>query len=112
MGEVNNRVLQKFKGFRVRKLKWWTQKLTVKSRTIRRLRRKFQRYELSCVMREYKDMLVKIKEEEWRSFVGKNRNDPWGQVYKICRARKREDITFRRVGDTVLLTWKKCGGFC
>ncbi len=121
--EVNNSVLGKFESFRVRKLKWWTKELTMKRRAVRRLRRKFQRarqsnsdglsqirYEFSCVMRDYKQMLVKTKEEEWRNFIGENRNDPWGQVYKICRGRKREDITSLRVGDTVLSTWRDCAG--
>ena len=117
---VNDRVLRKCESFMVRKIKWWTRELTLKRRTVRR---KFQlarrsnsdrlsqlRHELSCAVREYKDMLVKVKEEEWRSFVSENRDDPWGQVYRICRGRKREDVTSLRVGDTMLSTWRECAG--
>lgn len=59
-------------------------------------------------MTEYKVMLVKIKEDEWKIFVCENTNNLWGQVDKICRDRKREDITSLRVGYTLLASWREC----
>lgn len=76
---------------------WWTQKLNENKKSVRKLRRLVQRarrrslhsvdivrIRLRRYINEYKEMLVRIKEDEWIMFVESNRDDSCGHVYRIC----------------------------
>ena len=55
------------------------------------------------------DKIVTVKEDEWRSFVRENKDDPWGKVYRICRGRKRQvDYKSLQVDNTTLSSWREC----
>lgn len=119
---VNDNLLIRSRRRIMRRLRWWTRELTLKRREVRRLRKRFQRgrrteasdldqlrsaYK-SCLS-EYKDMLVNVKEEDWRQFVACHRDDPWGHVYRICLGRGRStDLSGMKDGDAILTSWSDC----
>lgn len=104
------------------KVKWWTAELSTKRREVRRLRRRLQdarrrghesapylAAHLRTAVREFKTLILKTKEENWRRFVGDHRDDPWGHVYRICRGRKRTtDLRCLRSDDGLVVTWHDC----
>ncbi|EDW25716.1 GL21431 [Drosophila persimilis] len=52
-----------------------------------------------------------IEEDNWRRFVGENRDDPWGHVYWICRGRKKStEIGCLRTDSRLVATWRDCAG--
>ncbi|EDW38644.1 GL18200 [Drosophila persimilis] len=99
---VRDRVLGRSTPRAARKVVWWTAELHSERRKVRRLRRRFQdarRHEtdaaeelvhaLRISSAQYKKLILRSKEDNWRRFVGENRDDPWGHVYRICRGRKK-----------------------
>lgn len=122
MVTVNDTLLGRRREARPGKVKWWTPELDMMRRNVRRLRRYFQRARRSNAedltqrkvdylrsLRTYKDSIVKVKEDEWRSFVREGRNDPWGKVYRILRGRKRlVDMSGLQVDGVRLTSWREC----
>lgn len=86
-----------------RSARWWTADLSRMRREVRRLRRQTQDarrrgddvrteqlvVDLRRASADYKKLIVRTKEDSWRCFVGENRHDPWGRVYKMCRGRRK-----------------------
>lgn len=119
---VNDTLLARYRRVDRNGVKWWTRDLTVKRRSLRRLRIRFQRARVAgdsdvsqhrdryrVSLREYKELLVRIKEQEWRDFVHGNRDDPWCMAYKICRGQGRSiDVSGIRQDGTVLTEWRDC----
>lgn len=94
----NDALLRRSTRLNVRSVSWWSQDLSEKKRLVRRLRKQFQRsrqtgasnsIDLGAVYRqslkEYKAEILEAKTRNWRDFVEHGRDDPWGQVYRICR---------------------------
>lgn len=119
---VNDSLLTRTRKRTLRRLRWWTRELTVKRREVRRLRKRFQRGRRNEVgnldelrslwkscLGEYKEMLVNVKEEDWRQFVACHRDDPWGHIYRICMGKgKSTDLSGLKDGNTVLTSWSDC----
>ncbi|XP_053954498.1 uncharacterized protein LOC128860781 isoform X2 [Anastrepha ludens] len=85
-----NSDLKIFKRWKGKRLKFWSKELYLKRKSVRRLRRLYQRAkransENSSHLRdqfknglnEYKKMLNKAKEEAWKRSVGYNSHDSW-----------------------------------
>lgn len=121
---VCDQVLGRRRPETARKIVWWTAELSSKRREVRRLRRRLQTArsrasddaeqlasELRVISAQYKKLILKVKEDNWRQFVGENKDDPWGRVFKICRGRKRTtDLGCLRSGDRQCVTWHDCAG--
>jgi len=119
---VNDRMFERTRKVNLRHVKWWTHELTLKRRSVRTLRKRFQRARIASTddaaqlridyrrcMNEYKQMLVKVKEDEWRSFLERNKHDPWGSAYKIVRGRgKTCDVSSLQVDGVQLTAWSDC----
>lgn len=124
MCSVNDSLFRRSARAGPRRIRWWTRELDMMRRNYRRLRKHFQRglrsnaddlarrrADVSASLRTYKDALIRVKEDDWRSFVRDNRNDPWGAVYRICRGRGRHaDIEALCVGNDTLTSWSACMG--
>ena len=123
MCSANDTLLGRCRKTKPGKVSWWTRELDQMRRTVRRLRIRFQRARRTGAddlaeretdyrsnLRTYKDMIVRVKEDDWRSFVRDNRDDPWGTVYRICRGKnnRQADIESLQVGDVTLSTWRNC----
>lgn len=122
MCSVNDTLLDRCRVIRHRRVRWWTSELDSMRRSVRQLRRLFQRARRSnaddlvsrraaylASLRSYKAHIEKVKEDEWRTFVRENRDDPWGEVYRICGGRDRRlDVESLQVGDVVLTAWGDC----
>ncbi|KAM8701632.1 hypothetical protein ACLKA7_005239, partial [Drosophila subpalustris] len=122
MTSANDRMFERHRKVNLKRVKWWTRELTLKRRSVRTLRKRFQRarssgaegaaqlgIEYRRCMNEYKQMLVSVKEDEWRSFLERNKHDPWGIAYKIVRGRGREcDVCSLSVDGVQLTTWRDC----
>jgi Reverse transcriptase (RNA-dependent DNA polymerase). len=67
------------------------------------------REEYKRSVREYKCAMSKAKENDWREFVSKEGNrDPWGEVYKLCRSKRRiEKLRGVRGRDGITSTWEE-----
>lgn len=121
---VCDRVLGRSTPRAARKVVWWTAELHSKRREVRRLRRRLQdarrhetdaAEELVLALRissaQYKKLILRSKEDNWRRFVGENRDDPWGHVYRICRGRKKStEIGCLRTDGRLVATWHDCAG--
>lgn len=125
MSAVNDALLGRRSFARPSKVRWWSRELNLMRRNIRRLRSRFQAARRSNAddlpfrreaylrdLRTYKDMLARAKEEDWRSFVRDNRDDPWGLLYRVCRRggdfSRQVDFGGLEVGGTVLSSWGDC----
>ncbi|GBP92381.1 Putative 115 kDa protein in type-1 retrotransposable element R1DM [Eumeta japonica] len=122
---VNDALLGRSRPTRPRRVRWWTSELDQMRRSVRRLRKRFQRVGQSDVeerarrgavyrasLREYKDRILEVKEAEWREFVRQNRDDPWGTVYRICAGRNRDLVVegIRVDGGSTVTAWDECMG--
>jgi len=76
---VNDRMFERPRKVNLKHVKWWTHELTMKRRSVRTLRKRFQRARAASTddaaqlrikyrrsMSEYKQMLVSVEEDEWR----------------------------------------------
>ena len=121
MCSVNDELLRASCKTNPKSVKWWSRSLYLKRRSVRNLRKNFQRararggddvpeHRLAYTrgMKEYKSMLARAKDEDWKNFVCSNSGDPWGQVYKVCRGKyDRHDVSGIRVGDRVCMNWRE-----
>lgn len=86
-----------------RRLRWWTRELDVMLRRVRFLRKRFQRAKRSnsdqtavrrsehlAALSLFKGKILEAKERDWRNFIRDDRDNPWGNAYRICRGRRRE----------------------
>lgn len=122
MCQANDELLGRCRSTRTSRVKWWSPELDSMRRRARQLRKRFQRARRVAAedllqrkadflvgLRAYKDLIVRVKEDEWRRFVFDNRDDPWGRVYRICRGRNRQtDFTGLQVDNVNLSTWREC----
>ena len=123
MCSANDSLLGRRRKTKPGKVSWWTRELDQMRRSVRQLRIHFQRARRAgaddlaqreavyrSALRTYKDRIVKVKEDDWRSFVRDNRDDPWGKVYRVCRGRnsRQADLASLQVGNVTLSTWKEC----
>ena len=83
------------------RIPWWTNEVRSKRTEVRRLWKSHKRIrnqinvDLHAIavsrrlyrsaVNSYKNLIRKTKLENWRTFVEERSDDPWGQVYKICR---------------------------
>lgn len=119
---VNDDMFERYRKVNPKRVKWWSRDLSEKRKCVRRLRKQFQRARANgrenvpqlrvayqrC-MREYKCLVLDAKERDWKEFVSRNKHDPWGQVYRICRGNRRHvPVSGIRVGNTELSTWNEC----
>jgi hypothetical protein len=121
---VCDQVLGRRRPKTARKIVWWNAELSSKRQEVRRLRRRLQTArsrasddaeqlasELRVISAQYKKLILKVKEDNWRRFVGENKDDPWGQVFKICRGRKQAtELGCLRSGGRQYVTWHDCAG--
>lgn len=121
---VNDHALGRLAGRRNQsKVLWWTRELTLKRQEVVRRRRRFQRArrrqmveaiearkeELRVALLEYKKLLRMSKEREWSQYVERNRDNPWGNVYRMCRREvARSKANFIQVNGRYLYTWREC----
>lgn len=119
---VNEDLFERSRKTKPRQVRWWNRELNEKRRMLRLLRRKFQRarttaaadvdrlrYQFRRSDKEYKEMMVRHKENEWRAFVHDHRDDPWGHVYKIMRGRRKQfQVNSLQVGEQKFTTWSGC----
>lgn len=122
MCSTNDMLLGRCRKTRPGSVRWWTSELDIMRRSVRRLRRLFQQARRTNAedlaarktvyltsLRSYKERIERVKEDEWRAFVRENRNDPWGEVYRICSGRNRRlDMGSLQVGDVMVTTWRDC----
>jgi len=101
---------------------WWNPELSTKRQEVRRLRRRLQAArrsgtddaeQLAAGLRfasgQYKKLILTTKEQNWRDFVGRHNDDPWGHVYRICRGRKKTtDLGCLRSNGALSVTWHDC----
>lgn len=105
------------------KVLWWTRELTRKRQEVVRRRRKYQRArrrqqeditaarkeDLRVTLLEYKQMLRKSKERDWSQFVERNKDNPWGSVYRMCRREVgKSKANFIQSNGRYLYTWREC----
>lgn len=120
MVDVNETMFKRPSQALVKKTSWWNSALNEKRKAVRRLRRIFQAaraknrsdmeecgLNFRCALREYNRMIVKAKEENWKQFMNDNKDDPWGNVYRICRGKRATEISGVRVGNEVTRTWNE-----
>lgn len=119
--QVNDVQLKRLSGPRLKRVKWWTPELSNRRRITRKRRVHFQHArrngaaDLQQVkaaflssQRLYKKLIRKSKDDDWKDFVSRYADDPWGSVYRICRDKKRNaQISALKVGDTVTVSWEE-----
>jgi len=120
--EVCDRVLGRRKPAARGKVIWWNPELSTKRQEVRRLRRRLQAARrngtgdavklgagLRLASAQYKKLILRTKENNWRDFVGRHKDDPWGHVYQICRGRKKTaDLGCLRSNGALSVTWHDC----
>lgn len=119
---TNDRCMKRYERRRMGKVAWWTDELERMKKRVRGCRRAFQRArrsdrnrsnvsanEYKRVLAEYKRMIWRVKDENWRQFVNDVGNrDPWGSVYKVCMGKcGRDRLSGLKVGDRMTKTWKE-----
>lgn len=118
---ANDSMFERHRKVTRRRVKWWTHALSVEQRSLRSLRKRFQRARrvnadnvvqlrsvLARRMHEFKHRLESVKEAEWRSFLERNKNDPWGRAYKIVRGSRETGVCALQVGGNMLTSWRSC----
>lgn len=119
--EANEFKLQRLVRKRPTRVKWFTDELRSKKRTVNRLRQTFQNdrrlgvdsvESFRAYRRErsvYQSMMRSTKESDWRQFVTDHGNtNPWGDVYKLCSKRKKvNDICSMKVGNVWTKSWNE-----
>ena len=122
MCSANDILLGRRRKTKPRGVVWWTRELDQMRRRVRNLRKRFQRArrrqaddlaqreaDFRNILRTYKDRMLVSKDEEWRSRVRYDRDNPWGTVYRICRGKKRQsNLTSLQVDGVSLSTWREC----
>jgi hypothetical protein len=118
---ANKRSLRKRFPHKKRSVPWWNNDLHESRRQLRISRRQLQRRrrtgdpgriraaERSCheKLTKYKNELCQAKNLHWREFVfDKGNNEPWGDVYRICRGKRNNtSISSVRVEGSLTSTW-------
>ena len=121
--EMNEKHMKVIKRRGGRRVEWWTKELSTLKGKVRKRRRVYQKArkegrmdvcerkeEYKRALNEYKYRLRRVKEENWKRFVGESGNlDPWGPVYRICRGRcVRQGLSSLCVNGECVSTWKEC----
>ena len=106
-----------------RSMQWWTKELGALKRHARKSRKAWQNArkdggecvnetlnQYKRVLNEYKYLLRRMKEENWKRFVSVYSNlDPWGAAYRICRRKNvGECLTSWCVNGIEYVTWNEC----
>lgn len=115
--------LKRVKGKKKGKLQWWTRELEMQRRLVANVRRRYQRSrrregereremnelrQYRVALAKYKNMLAEAKEKNWREYVGKERMEPWGIVYKILRGKRvKRGLSGLRVDGGMTVSWRE-----
>lgn len=122
MNAVNEVHLKKCGKKNDRSVKWWSDDLQRMKVCVNRLRARFQNDRRMGVCEEQSSRRYRAKRKEygsairdaklshWKNFVSEEGNEnPWGQVYKFCRGKKRmNDICSLKIGvNECTKDWKE-----
>lgn len=103
---ANEKNMKLVDGNRERKIFWWNEGLAEMRRVVRKALKLYQRAKKRVSpdagelqrdwaekQKECKTRMKAAKENEWQKFVSvKGNSDPWGEVYKICRGKRRNEV--------------------